>query len=45
MKNNIVNIKKEAREFAIKKIQKELLQNKEFYLLEKLDGLIENGEI
>lgn len=45
MKNNISEIKKEAKLSAIKKIKKELQKNKDFYLLEKLDRLIKNGEV
>lgn len=45
MKNNISNIKEEARLSAIKKIRTELRKNKDFYSLKKLDRLIENGEI
>ena len=45
MKNNISEIKEEARLSAIKKIRKELENKKDFYLIKKLDGLIKNGEI
>tara|TARA_Y100000310_G_scaffold200877_1_gene200943 strand:+ start:2879 stop:3019 length:141 start_codon:yes stop_codon:yes gene_type:complete len=44
-KNNLLIIKEEAKNSAIKKIKKRLLKNKDFASIEKLNQLLENGKL
>lgn len=45
VRHNITNIRKEAKNSAIKKIKRDLKKSKEFYLLKKLELLLKNGQI